>query len=49
LVKKDLTEPFYYAAVLVLLLGIRVYYKHKASLQTTEAKDNVKTNVRIAD
>jgi sulfoxide reductase heme-binding subunit YedZ len=43
LVKKDLTEPFYYAATLVPLLGIRVYYKYKASLQTT------KTNVRIAD
>jgi sulfoxide reductase heme-binding subunit YedZ len=42
LVKKDLTEPFYYAAVLVLLLGIRVYYKYKASLQTTKVKVNVK-------
>jgi methionine sulfoxide reductase heme-binding subunit len=31
LVKKDLTEPIYYAAVLVLLLGIRVYYKFAAS------------------
>jgi methionine sulfoxide reductase heme-binding subunit len=31
LVKKDLTEPIYYAAVLVLLLGIRVYYKFTAS------------------
>jgi methionine sulfoxide reductase heme-binding subunit len=31
LVKKDLTEPIYYAAVLVLLLGIRVYYKYIAS------------------
>lgn len=28
LVKKDVTEPFYYAAVLVLLLGIRLYYKY---------------------
>jgi sulfoxide reductase heme-binding subunit YedZ len=26
LVKKDLTEPIYYAVVLALLLGIRVYY-----------------------
>ena len=26
LVKKDLTEPFYYAAILALLLGIRVYF-----------------------
>lgn len=29
LVKKDLTEPIYYAAVLIILLGIRVYYKYK--------------------
>lgn len=26
LVKKDVTEPFYYASVLVILLGIRVYF-----------------------
>jgi methionine sulfoxide reductase heme-binding subunit len=30
LVKKDLTEPLYYAAALAVLLGIRVYYKQKA-------------------
>ncbi len=28
LVKKDVTEPFYYAAVLVLLFSIRLYYKY---------------------
>lgn len=28
LVKKDVTEPFYYAAALALLLGIRLYYKY---------------------
>jgi sulfoxide reductase heme-binding subunit YedZ len=27
LVKKDLSEPFYYAAILALLLGIRIYFK----------------------
>jgi methionine sulfoxide reductase heme-binding subunit len=27
LVKKDITEPFYYAAVLAVLLGVRVYFK----------------------
>lgn len=32
LVKKDLTEPFYYAAVLAVLLGIRIYYKNKSKL-----------------
>lgn len=26
LVKKDVTEPFYYAAVLIVLLGIRIYF-----------------------
>lgn len=31
LVKKDLTEPFYYAAVLLLLFGIRIYYKYIAN------------------
>lgn len=31
LVKKDVTEPFYYAAVLAVLLGIRVYYYLKKS------------------
>ncbi|MGB7816362.1 MAG: protein-methionine-sulfoxide reductase heme-binding subunit MsrQ [Methylotenera sp.] len=30
LVKKDVTEPLYYAAVLALLLGIRLYFKHRA-------------------
>lgn len=29
LVKKDVTEPFYYAAVLVFLFGIRLYYQFK--------------------
>lgn len=28
LVKKDITEPFYYAAVLVCLLGVRLYFNH---------------------
>jgi sulfoxide reductase heme-binding subunit YedZ len=29
LVKKDLTEPFYYAAVLAILFGIRFYYNQQ--------------------
>ncbi|PPD55899.1 MAG: sulfoxide reductase heme-binding subunit YedZ [Methylotenera sp.] len=29
LVKKDLTEPIYYAVVLIALLGIRLYFKYK--------------------
>ena len=28
LVKKDITEPFYYAAVLIILFGIRLYYQY---------------------
>ena len=28
LVKKDVTEPFYYAAALAILLGIRLYYNY---------------------
>lgn len=30
LVKKDLTEPIYYAVALILLFGIRLYYKYQA-------------------
>jgi methionine sulfoxide reductase heme-binding subunit len=29
LVKKDITEPFYYAVVLVILLGTRIYFYYK--------------------
>lgn len=32
LVKKDLTEPFYYTAVLLLLFGIRIYFKYKKNV-----------------
>ena len=35
LVKKDVTEPLYYAVALVLLLGIRVYYKYKPKIAKT--------------
>ena len=35
LVKKDVTEPLYYAAVLVLLLGIRIYFKYKVKIPKT--------------
>jgi methionine sulfoxide reductase heme-binding subunit len=36
LVKKDVTEPFYYAAVLACLLGVRVYFKYKSKVQTVK-------------
>ena len=35
LVKKDVTEPIYYAAVLALLLGIRVYYHYLKPKKST--------------
>jgi sulfoxide reductase heme-binding subunit YedZ len=31
LVKKDLTEPIYYAIALIILFGIRLYYKFQAN------------------
>jgi methionine sulfoxide reductase heme-binding subunit len=31
LVKKDVTEPIYYATVLALLLGVRLYFKQKSA------------------
>ena len=49
LVKKDLTEPIYYAAALALLLGIRVFYKNKASVKNNaniSAKTNSKTDLK---
>ncbi len=33
LVKKDVTEPFYYAAVLALLLGVRLHFKYFRRIQ----------------
>jgi sulfoxide reductase heme-binding subunit YedZ len=35
LVKKDLTEPFYYAAVLIFLFGVRLYFKYRTKTVTT--------------
>lgn len=35
LVKKDVTEPLYYAAALVFLLGVRVYFKYRPKLAKT--------------
>lgn len=34
LVKKDLTEPIYYAVALVILLAIRLYYKYTSKVKT---------------
>ena len=36
LVKKDLSEPLYYAAVLVILFGIRLYFKCQAKTPKTQ-------------
>ena len=41
LVKKDLTEPLYYAAVLIFLLGIRLYFKYRVKAPKIES------NVRV--
>jgi len=38
LVKKDLTEPFYYMAVLLLLFGIRIYFKYKTNVVSVANK-----------
>ena len=49
LVKKDLTEPIYYAVALALLLGIRVIYKYKASVENsanTNSKTSTKTDLK---
>ena len=35
LVKKDVTEPLYYAVALVVLLGIRIYFKYKPKASKT--------------
>lgn len=34
LVKKDVTEPFYYAFVLFCLFGIRLYFKYRAKVRS---------------
>ena len=44
LVKKDVTEPFYYAAVLILLLGIRLYYKY---LPNKPVNNSIKINKTV--
>ena len=37
LVKKDLTEPLYYAVVLAFLFGIRLYFKYRAKAPQIKA------------
>jgi methionine sulfoxide reductase heme-binding subunit len=36
LVKKDLTEPIYYAVALIILFGIRLYYKYQANTKSMQ-------------
>lgn len=38
LVKKDLTEPIYYAAALAILFGIRLYYQYKTKTKAIKPK-----------
>ena len=46
LVKKDLTEPLYYAAVLAILLGIRLYFKYRVKAPQVKAPQ-VQRGVRV--
>lgn len=46
LVKKDVTEPFYYAAVLVILLSIRLYYKYSGK-NHLNSKSSLSSKVSI--
>lgn len=46
LVKKDVTEPLYYAAVLVILLGIRLYFKYRSKKHGAKSP-KAQTTVRI--
>jgi sulfoxide reductase heme-binding subunit YedZ len=41
LVKKDIREPLFYAVILVVLLGIRIYYKY---LKATKSVNKVRTS-----
>ena len=38
LVKKDVTEPLYYAAALILLFGVRIYYKYQVKPAKTQKR-----------
>ena len=42
LVKKDIREPLFYAVVLFVLLGIRIYYKY---VNAVKAKNRIQANV----
>jgi sulfoxide reductase heme-binding subunit YedZ len=47
LVKKDLTEPIYYALVLAFLLGIRLYFKYKPKTPKIPSTSETQASVRI--
>ena len=47
LVKKDVTEPFYYAAVLIILFGIRLYYQYSnKKVLNDKSLSNPKINMK---
>ena len=48
LVKKDVTEPFYYAFALAVLLGIRLYYQYKTKPKVA-INPHVKNSEAILD
>ena len=45
LVKKDLTDPIYYAIALIILFGIRLYYKYQANTKPI-LKENPMLNTK---
>ena len=48
-VKKDIREPLIYAAILAVLLGIRLWYRHKKGIQTRVRALQSETNQNVAE
>ncbi len=47
LVKKDVTEPLYYAFTLAVLLGIRLYYKQKSKPRVAKPQNSTILDAQI--
>jgi len=47
LVKKDVTEPLYYAFALAVLLGIRLYYKQKSKPRVAKTQNSTILDAQI--
>ena len=48
-VKKDIREPLIYAAILAVLLGIRLWYWHKKGIQTRVRGLKPEANRNVAE